>query len=111
ALTAELRHRVASRAAWVVVAADEKHRLVSSRNVADRAVVGRHAVLVMAGRAVHSRVDTVIRDGGYCEAIIELELREFAACWRGEFGTYDCAIPVVLSATADRGFRSHRVIV
>src|SRR5208282_464101 len=111
ALAAELRHRVAGRAAWVVVATDEEHRLESALDVPDRAVPGGHAVLVVAGGAVHSGVDAVIRDGGYCEAIIELALRGFTACWGCELGTHNRAIPVVLSPAADGGFWTNRVIV
>ena len=101
ALTAELRHRVAGRAAWVVVAADEEHRLEHTLDVADRAGIGRHAVLVVAGGAVHRGVDTVKGDGAHGEAIVELELREVAACWGYQLPARNRAIPVVGSAAAD----------
>src|SRR5208282_412153 len=111
ALTAELRHRVAGRAGWVVVAADEEHRVESARGAADRAGVDRHAVLVVASGAVYRGVDTVKRHGAHGETIVLLELREVAACWGHQLPARNRAIPVVRSAAADRGQGSYRVIV
>ena len=115
ALTAELRRRVAGRAAWIVVAADEEHGLEHARDVANLACISGHAVLVVASGAVHGYGRPVKRYGADCEAIVKLELRELAACGCSQLWSPgadgDRAIPVVLAAAADLGQRSHGVIV
>src|SRR5208282_6721579 len=103
ALTAELRHRVAGRAFWVVVAADEEHRLESARGAADRAGIDRHAVLVVASGAVHRGVDAVKGHGAHREAIVEFELCEVAARWGHQLPARNRAIPVIGTAAADHG--------
>src|SRR5271157_1505140 len=112
ALTAELRHRVAGRADWVVVAADEEHGLEHALDAADRALVGRHAVLVVAGGAAHRGVDAVKGHGAHGEAIVlcheDVHLRPGGI---GDLAARNRAIPVVVSAAANRGQRSNWVIV